>query len=78
MFWEFTRILQEMGERRPRVIMLENVVGFYSSNGGEDLRAAFERLNGLGYFCDLVYADARWFVPQSRPRLFIIGSRLAA
>ncbi len=73
MFWEFTRILQEMGERRPRVIMLENVVGFYSSNGGEDLRAAFERLNGLGYFCDLVYADARWFVPQSRPRLFIIG-----
>lgn len=76
MFWEFARILEEMGERRPRAIMLENVVGFYSSNGGEDLRAAFERLNGLGYFCDLVYADARWFVPQSRPRLFIIGSRL--
>jgi DNA (cytosine-5)-methyltransferase 1 len=74
MFWEFARILQEMGERRPRVILLENVVGFYSSNGGEDLRAAFERLNGLGYFCDLVYADARWFVPQSRPRLFIVGS----
>jgi DNA (cytosine-5)-methyltransferase 1 len=74
MFWEFARILQEMGERRPRAILLENVVGFYSSNGGEDLRAAFERLNGLGYFCDLVYADARWFVPQSRPRLFIVGS----
>ena len=74
MFWEFTRILDEMAERRPRAIMLENVVGFYSSNGGEDLRAAFERLNDLGYYCDLVYADARWFVPQSRPRLFIVGS----
>jgi DNA (cytosine-5)-methyltransferase 1 len=74
MFWEFTRILDEMGERKPRAIMLENVVGFYSSNGGEDLRAAFQRLNDLGYYCDLVYADARWFVPQSRPRLFIVGS----
>jgi len=74
MFWEFARILQEMGERRPRAILLENVVGFCSSNGGEDLRAAFGRLNGLGYFCDLVYADARWFVPQSRARLFIVGS----
>lgn len=74
MFWEFTRILDEMGERRPRAIMLENVVGFYSSNGGEDLRAAFQRLNDLGYYCDLIYADARWFVPQSRPRLFIVGS----
>lgn len=74
MFWEFARILQEMGERRPRAILLENVVGFSSSKGGEDLRAAFERLNYLGYYCDLVYADARWFVPQSRPRLFIVGS----
>ncbi len=74
MFWQFARILDEMGERKPRAILLENVVGFYSSNGGEDLRAAFERVNGLGYFCDLVYADARWFVPQSRPRLFIVGS----
>jgi DNA (cytosine-5)-methyltransferase 1 len=74
MFWEFTRVLEEMDGRRPRVILLENVVGFFSSNGGEDLRDAFERLNGLGYVCDLLFVDARWFVPQSRPRLFIVGS----
>ncbi len=74
MFWQFTRILDEMGHRRPRVVMLENVVGFFSSNGGKDLRAAIEELNALGYRCDLVLADARWFVPQSRPRVFIVGS----
>jgi len=76
MFWEFARILEEMGNRRPRTIMLENVVGLCSSNGGEDLRAAFKRLNDLGYYCDLIYGDARWFLPQSRPRLFIVGSLL--
>ncbi len=73
-FWQFTRVLDEMGHRRPQVVMLENVVGFFSSNGGKDLRAAIEELNSLGYRCDLVLADARWFVPQSRPRVFIVGS----
>ena len=74
MFWQFARVLEEMGERKPRAVLLENVVGFFSSNGGEDLRAAFKRLNGIGYFCDLVFVDAKWFLPQSRPRVFIVGS----
>jgi DNA (cytosine-5)-methyltransferase 1 len=75
MFWEFARVLKEMEERKPQAILLENVVGFFSSNGGEDLYAAFEELNRLGYYCDLVFVDAKWFLPQSRPRVFIIGSR---
>lgn len=74
MFWEFARILEEMGDKKPRAILLENVVGFFSSNGGEDMRAAFRRLNEMGYFCDLIFVDAKWFLPQSRPRVFIIGS----
>lgn len=74
MFWEFIRVLREMGEAKPRVVLLENVVGLSSSNGGEDLRSAFQRLNDVGYTCDLVLIDAKWFVPQSRPRLFIVGS----
>lgn len=74
MFWEFTRVLAEMGPRKPRAILLENVVGFFSSNSGEDLRAAFQCLNDLGYWCDLIFVDARWFLPQSRPRVFIVGS----
>lgn len=76
MFWEFTRVVEEMSERAPKVVLLENVVGLSSSNGGRDLSSAFRRLNSLGYICDLVHVDARWFVPQSRPRLFIIGSHV--
>jgi len=75
MFYEFHRVLEEMGDRAPAVILLENVVGLSSSNGGEDLKRAFGLLNDLGYICDLVHVDARWFVPQSRPRIFIVGSK---
>lgn len=75
MFWQFTRVLREMGDRRPPVCMLENVPSFATSRGGDDLRAAVAELNRLGYSCDLFVVDARRFVPQSRPRLFIVGAR---
>ena len=74
MFWEFARILKQMGKRRPSIILLENVIGFATSRNGKDLASAVERLNNLGYVCDIFTVDARWFVPQSRPRLFIVGS----
>lgn len=74
MFWEFARILREMGSRRPSICLLENVPSFATSKRGEDLRAAIVELNALGYICDLLVVNARHFVPQSRPRLFIIAS----
>ena len=73
MFWEFARILGEMS-KKPDAVLLENVPSFASSRGGEDLKAAVMALNDLGYKCDLIALDARFFVPQSRPRLFIVGS----
>ena len=74
LFYEFTRILGEMGPRMPPVVLVENVASFVSSHGGEDLRAAVSDLNSLGYVCDLLILDARSFTPQSRPRLFMIGT----
>jgi DNA (cytosine-5)-methyltransferase 1 len=76
MFWEFARVLEEMGDRRPPVTLLENVPSFATSHQGEDLRAAIEKLNELGYLCDLFVVNASHFVAQSRPRLFIVGSQL--
>lgn len=74
MFWEFARILGEMRHRRPGVVLLENVPSFATSHGGADLRAALTKLNCLGYSCDLFVLDARRFVPQSRPRLFVVAA----
>lgn len=74
-FWHFTRILDDLGTRRPPVVALENVAGLATSRGGADLAAAIGELNRLGYSVDLLAIDARRFVPQSRPRLFVIGAQ---
>ena len=71
MFWEFARVLEEMGSRRPRAVMLENVPSFASSHGGKDLRDALSCLSQLGYDSEVIRVDARHFVPQSRERLFV-------
>lgn len=73
-YWGFLRVLSELGARRPPVVMLENVPGFLTSNGGRDLHEALLALNGLGYTVDAFLVDAAAFVPQSRRRLFIIGT----
>lgn len=75
MFWEFARVIEEMGARRPPVLLLENVPALMTSNRGQDLRAIVKHLNHLSYSCDLFQVDARWFIPQSRPRLFLVGLR---
>jgi DNA (cytosine-5)-methyltransferase 1 len=72
MFWEFARVLSECANR-PKMVMLENVHGFATSHGGRDLSDALGELNALGYSCDVFAVDARHFVPQSRPRMFIVG-----
>ncbi|MCR1567019.1 DNA cytosine methyltransferase [Mixta sp.] len=74
-FFGFTDLIAGMKERKPEVIVLENVTGLASSHNREDLRAAAKEFNALGYAVDAITLDARRFVPQSRPRLFLIGAK---
>jgi len=76
-YWKFHRLIEKMGDRRPRAILLENVAGLLSSHSGNDLRSIVSSLNKLGYACDLLLLDAVYFVPQSRPRLFVIALQCA-
>ena len=73
--WEFLRILSELRHfgRAPKAILLENVTGLLTSHQGSDIRSLLIQLNQLGYACDLLILDAVHFVPQSRPRVFVIG-----
>ncbi|WP_240135606.1 DNA cytosine methyltransferase [Streptomyces sp. MUM 178J] len=75
-FFEFTRILEEIDKdsgELPPVVALENVNGFATSHSGKDIRVAIKTLNSLGYSVDVLTLDARRWVPQSRPRLFLVG-----
>ncbi len=74
-FWHFIRLLKELGQDRPEVAVLENVVGLATSHGGDDLAAAIRAFNELGYSVDVIALDARRFIPQSRPRLFLVAAQ---
>lgn len=74
-FWGFINVLETMGERRPPLVLLENVAGFLTSNDGKDFHDALKALNRLGYTVDAFMIDAVRFVPQSRVRLFVVGTK---
>ncbi len=72
-FWKLMRRLKEEG-RAPRLIVLENVCGALHSHNGEDFAAIGGALANAGYRFGAVVIDVAYFLPQSRPRLFIIGA----
>ena len=76
-FWPFWNLMTGLAEegRAPRIIVLENVCGTLTSHGGKDFTAICEAFHRNGYKCGAVVIDAAMFVPQSRPRLFVIGVR---
>lgn len=76
-FWGFHRLIERLGADAPDVLALENVSGLLSSHGGADFTALVHALDSLGYRVGALEIDAALFVPQSRPRLFIVASRRA-
>ena len=76
-FWPFWRLMQSLvSERRaPTMIVLENVCGTLSSHEGKDFASICDAFREAGYRFGALVVDASLFVPQSRPRLFMIGVR---
>ena len=70
--WEWLRVLDEMNNK-PRILLLENVSGLLSANGGVNYRVLHLALVERGYRCGAILLNASHFVPQSRPRVFVIA-----
>lgn len=70
--WEWLRVLDEM-EQKPKILLLENVSGLLSTNGGDNYRVLHAALVDRGFDCGAIVLNASHFVPQSRPRVFIIA-----
>lgn len=75
--WPFLNIIRNLSQegRHPALLALENVVGLLNSNGGADFRSICSTLRNIGYRFGALVADASYFVPQSRPRVFIVAVR---
>lgn len=73
-FWGFLKLIQELRAqgRKPSMIVLENVYGTLTSHEGKDFEAIAKSVAGEGYNFGAIVVDAVHFVPQSRPRVFII------
>lgn len=76
-FWPFWKLIKTLGDegRAPRLVVLENVCGALSSHEGKDFAAISSALSNNGYRFGAVVVNAVHFLPQSRPRLFIVGVR---
>lgn len=76
-FWPFWKLMAGLIEddRAPRMIVLENVCGTLTSHEGKDFTAICGVFAEAGYSVGAIVVDAVLFLPQSRPRLFIIGVR---
>lgn len=75
-FWSFCSVLDKLNrDSRPaKLVVLENVVGILTSKQGRDFRAIVQSLIDAGYRPGAMVLDARWFLPQSRPRVFIVAA----
>lgn len=74
-FWPFINLMKSLKKenRKPHVIALENVFGALTSHGGKDFEAMVDALVGIGYRVGGMVVDAVHFLPQSRPRLFVVA-----
>ena len=74
-FWTLMKAMSAEG-RAPPVIVIENVVGLLTSHHGDDFTALCGALSEEGYRFGALEIDASAFVPQSRPRVFVVATRL--
>lgn len=72
----FREYLRFVSEFQPKAVMIENVPGMVSFEGGATLEAILESLKHLGYDADvrILYAP-HYGIPQTRWRTIILGGR---
>lgn len=73
-FWDVARGLAAEG-RAPAIVAVENVCGTLTSRGGRDFEIVCQTYVDAGYRWGALVINADRFLPQSRPRLFVIGVR---
>lgn len=70
--WEWLRVMDEM-PCRPPLLAAENVVGLVSTADGAHYRELHTALVKRGYRVGAMILDAVRWLPQSRPRVFVVA-----
>tara|TARA_Y100001972_G_scaffold97403_1_gene120327 strand:- start:354 stop:1310 length:957 start_codon:yes stop_codon:yes gene_type:complete len=68
---EAIRLIKEC---RPSFFIWENVKGTFSSNSGEDFWAIIQAFTNIGgYRLEWQLLNTKWFLPQNRERIYLVG-----
>ncbi len=70
LFFEVARIAKQ---KRPKTLLLENVRGLLSHDRGRTFTTILNTLYAMGYDVEWQVINGKYFVPQNRERVFIIG-----
>ncbi len=71
LFFQICRIAKD---KKPRLLLLENVKGLLSHDQGQTFHTIIRSLDGLGYDLQWQVLNSKNFgVPQNRERVFIVG-----
>ena len=69
LFYQYAKLIEE---KKPKVVLIENVEGLFNSNGGRDFGIILQRMTQMGYAVAWRLVNSRYFgVPQSRTRVYI-------
>lgn len=72
LFFDIVRILEE---KKPKAFLLENVKNLVSHDKGKTFLVISEALKELGYNIHSKVLDGKYYVPQHRERIIIVGFR---
>lgn len=70
LFFEILRIVKA---KRPAKLFLENVRGLLSNDGGRTFGRILYELDKMGYDVEWQLVNGKYFLPQKRERVYIIG-----
>lgn len=70
LFYEIARTAKQ---KRPRYLFLENVKGLLYHDDGRTFQTIISTFDELGYDLEWQIINSKYFVPQNRERIFIIG-----
>jgi len=70
LFFEVMRLAKA---RQPGLLVGENVAGLLSHNGGRTFETVIYTMEELGYVVEWQVINSKYYVPQNRERVFIIG-----
>jgi DNA (cytosine-5)-methyltransferase 1 len=72
LFFDAMRIIEAT---TPDIFIFENVKGLFSSGNGRDFQTVLQTIADLGiYECQWQLLNTRWFLPQNRERVYLVGS----